>query len=200
MLASISPLGERARGNRWSMTVGSFVAASTLAGAAAGALAGTAGAGVAAVRILGLDGTHGRVALIVAAIVAAAIDAGVVPVRLRPTRRQVNEYWLDRYRGWVYGAGFGAQLGVGLATIVTTATVYLTLVAAFLSSSWREGAIIGATFGAARAVPVLGTARVHTAAALRSLHTRLAHWSRAAAWLTVAGTVGAAGLLLGSRW
>src|SRR2546423_13802633 len=43
MLASITPLGERARGSRWGLTVGFYVAGSTLAGAAAGAAAGELG-------------------------------------------------------------------------------------------------------------------------------------------------------------
>jgi hypothetical protein len=28
-------------------------------------------------------------------------------------QRQVDERWLTTYRGWVYGAGFGFQLGAG---------------------------------------------------------------------------------------
>ena len=43
MLASITPLGERARGSRWGLTVGFFLAGSTLAAAAAGAVAGELG-------------------------------------------------------------------------------------------------------------------------------------------------------------
>ena len=46
-------------------------------------------------------------------------------LHLPPTRRQVNERWLDQFRLWVYGAGFGWQIGTGLATYVKTAAVYL---------------------------------------------------------------------------
>jgi hypothetical protein len=45
----------------------------------------------------------------------------------------VNRTWLDRYRSWVYGAGFGWQLGVGVATFVMSATVYLMVVLAALT-------------------------------------------------------------------
>ena len=40
-------------------------------------------------------------------------------------RRQVNERWLDEYRGWVYGLGFGAQLGLGVTTVITSAATYV---------------------------------------------------------------------------
>src|SRR5262249_43179265 len=52
--------------------------------------------------------------------------------------------------------GFGVQLGLGVVTIVTTATVYATWMAAVLSGGAPAGAAIGATFGLARALPVLG--------------------------------------------
>src|SRR2546423_1740210 len=42
MLASIHPLGERVRGNRWWLTAAAHIAASALAGALAGAGAGSA--------------------------------------------------------------------------------------------------------------------------------------------------------------
>ena len=38
-------------------------------------------------------------------------------------RRQVDERWLDRYRGWVYGVGYGSQLGLGIVTVVIVAFV-----------------------------------------------------------------------------
>ena len=62
----------------------------------------------------------------------------------------------------MYGLGFGVQLGLGVVTIVTTAAVYLTWVAAFLSGSVAVGAAVGAAFGLARAVPVLGSGSLRT--------------------------------------
>ena len=67
------------------------------------------------------------------------------PARERPgPRRQVNERWLDDYRGWVYGLGFGAQLGLGVTTVVTSAATYATLLACALSGAPGRGALIGA--------------------------------------------------------
>src|SRR5918911_3529418 len=139
MLASIPPLGERARGSRWGLTVAFYVAAATAAGAALGAAAGA----------LGSLAWHGESLRLRAAILAGALALGLmldVAGRLPTPRRQVNEDWLREYRGWVYGAGFGGQLGLGVTTIVTTSLVYVTLLAAFLSASAAAGAAIVALF------------------------------------------------------
>ena len=76
----------------------------------------------------------------------------------RPTRRvralghtrQVNEVWLDRYRSWVYGAGFGYVIGVGLATYIVTAAVYLTIALAALTGEPATAFVILTGFGLAR--------------------------------------------------
>src|SRR5205823_890657 len=88
-------------------------------------------------------------------------------------RRQVNEDWLGRYRGWLYGAGFGFQLGLGVATIVTTFTLYAYLVLAGLAGSVIGGAAVGAAFGLARALPLLAAAGVRGVDDLRRFHRRL---------------------------
>src|SRR5688572_4309873 len=109
MLSSIHPLGERSRHNRWGLTV----AAHLLGSWAGGVVAFTAAAAVGL-----LLPTTVTVLAAAAAVAAAALEvAGRVP----GPRRQVNEDWLQRYRGWVYGFGFGFQLGTGLMTTVTTA-------------------------------------------------------------------------------
>ncbi len=76
--------------------------------------------------------------------------------------RQVNEDWLADFRGWVYGAGFGVQLGTGVVTIVTTAAVYLVWLTALLGTSPVLGVAVGAAFGFARAVPVLASTGADT--------------------------------------
>jgi hypothetical protein len=173
MLGSITPLGERSRGRRWGVTVMAFALAAVAAGGAAGAVLGEAGgrAGLAA-------GT--RTALLAVAV-AAAIAVDAVPGLHPPgPGRQVNEEWLQRYRGWVYGAGFGAQLGLGVTTIVTTAAVYAAIAAAVLSGEAAGGAAVGAAFGAARAVTLLATAGVREPRALATLDRRLRSWERPA--------------------
>ena len=172
MLASIHPLGERARGNRWGLTFSARLLASAIAGGVFGALLGLSGAilqrwtGATFMLWLGLL-TFGA---------GLAFELGVSPLRLPSARRQVNKDWLDRYRGWVYGAGFGFQLGLGVVTIVTTAAVYLTLVLAFLSASAAGGFLVGATFGGVRAATLLTAAKVRDPATLRALYRSLDRW------------------------
>jgi len=170
MLASITPLGERARGSRWGLTVAFYVASATVAGAAIGALAGALGA----LAWSGDEGLELRAALLAGALVAGlALD---LRGRLPTLRRQVNEDWLREYRGWVYGAGFGGQLGLGVTTIVTTSLVYATLIAAFLSAGVVRGLAVGAAFGLARGATLLVGAWVRQPADLSRLHMGIDRW------------------------
>jgi MFS family permease len=170
MLASITPLGERARGSRWGLTVAFYVASAGLAGAAAGALAGLLGSLVWS----GDDALHLRAAILAGAlVVGVALD---LRGRLPTFRRQVNEDWLREYRGWVYGAGFGGQLGLGVTTIVTTSLVYATLLAAFLSAGVLRGLAIAAAFGFARGATLLVGAGVRQPADLARLHQGIDRW------------------------
>jgi len=148
MLSSIHPLGERARGNRWGVTAGAF----TVAALAAASLAGTV-LGVAGGWLLGAPSTTSMVVLGGLVVVAGALDlAGVSPPG---PHRQVNERWIGVYRGWVYGAGFGAQLGAGMATYVVTWGVWVTFAIAVAAGSPIGGAVVGLGFGAGRSLPVL---------------------------------------------
>jgi sulfite exporter TauE/SafE len=161
MLASIHPLGERARERRWSVTVSAYVLGSTVAAALLGGALGALGA------LLPL--TPGATAVLVVFLCTAALafDLHLGGVVLPTVHRQVDKDWLDRYRGWVVGVGFGVQLGLGVVTIVTTAAVYLTLALALLTGSPAAGAVVGATFGLVRALVILVVARVHRPDQLR---------------------------------
>src|SRR4051794_15389597 len=137
MLGSITPLGERGRGSRWWLTATAYTIGSVAGGAALGGVFGLAGWAL-PVRL-------GPVAvLIVVALLGlagAAVDAGIGGLRIPTIRRQVDEDWLHRYRGWVYGIGFGFQLGLGVLTIVTTAAVYAVFALALLAGSWVVGVV-----------------------------------------------------------
>ena len=166
MLTSISPLGERARGNRWWLTVGWLAVGAVLGGAAIGAALGALGEALA--DSLG-DGAR-LVVLAGACAVAAAWD---MSGRRLPGGRQVNEDWLVAYRSWVYGAGFGLQLGAAVATVVNTALVPLFMLAALLTGEMTAGLVIGAAFGAARGATMALSSRVRTTGDLLRLHRRL---------------------------
>src|SRR5918911_4815984 len=167
MLASITPLGERARRSRWTTTTIFYLLGSTAAGAAGGVLAGLLGS-------LMLGGVSIGVRL---AIVGGALTAGLL-VELTPRavpgpRRQVNEQWLDRYRGWVYGLGVGAQLGAGVTTVVVSSAVYAVWLAALASAHPLTGLEIGAAAGALRGATVLAGARVVSPTRLIGFHQRM---------------------------
>lgn len=181
MLSSIHPLGEAGRGQRWWLTLTAHVLGASAAGGLAGAVLGALGA---VLRLVGVPSVVFAVVVGVSASLALAVDWSGWPAWLwRPTR-QVNEEWLVRYRGWVYGGGYGVQLGVGVFTIVTAATVYVTGVVVIGVASPVWGAVIGGCFGLVRA-GVTATGRSITDAGRlvsfhQSLHAR-AGWGRAVA-------------------
>jgi hypothetical protein len=167
MLASITPLGERGRGFSWKVTATAFAVGAVGSGALAGAAVGALGS------LLPGGSAWRGLALAVVLAMTVVFDATPLRGRLPSSSRQVNEDWLGRYRGWVYGIGFGAQLGVGVATIVTSAAVYATAATALLCSDPLIGALIGAIFGVLRALSLLPARTVHDVGALGALHRRL---------------------------
>jgi hypothetical protein len=179
MLSSITPLGERSRRQHFAVTALFLLVGATAAAAALGALLGAIGAQ------LPLGPSERLAALGVAAVLGLTGDlllTGGVPTHLR----QVDERWLRRYRGWVYGLGFGVQLGVGVATVVTTSAVYLTILGEALAPSILAGAVIGAIFGGIRGASVLLAAHVDTPARLVDFHRRISTLERPAATATLA--------------
>ncbi len=107
-----------------------------------------------------------------ASILAAASDARLGGFRLPVHHRQVNERWLDQFRPWVYGAGFGWQIGTGLVTYIKTAALYLMIVLAVLTASPVTALAIGALFGLVRGLAVLLGRGITSAATLAAFHRR----------------------------
>jgi hypothetical protein len=194
MLGSITPLGERGRKQRWGITASAYVLGSSFGGAALGAALGWSGGRILTLAGLdrsGLDRSVSMWGLAVAIAVAAALDLRLPGLRLRRDRlpgprRQVNEDWLTRYRGWVYGLAFGAQLGTGVVTVVSTGAVYATFAAAFLTGSTAAGAAVGASFGVVRGASVLAGAGVDSIDRLLRMDGRIQEWNAPARRLTVA--------------
>ena len=190
MLASITPLGERGRGRIWWRTATAYVVGSIAGGLAIGALAGGLGA------LAHLDALPAAASVAAVCVVAIAAD---MTRTLPTTRRQVDEAWLVRYRGWVCGIGFGAQLGVGVSTIVTTAAVYAAIALAALTGDVAAGALVGGCIGLVRAQPVVAARRATTPDRLRTLHHRLETWDRPAAWTVTAAELAVATAVLVAR-
>ncbi|MFB9378740.1 hypothetical protein ACFFKU_15785 [Kineococcus gynurae] len=197
MLSSITPLGERGRASRWSVTAGAYLVGSLAGGTVLGALLGLLGA------LLPAGATAGSVLLglvVVAAGLSLAVETGRLPQP--PTwRRQVDEHWLRRYRGWVYGVGYGAQLGVGVVTIVTSPVLYLALLLMLATRDVAAATALGAGFGLVRALPVLMLRRVDRPERLTRLHRQLqrrAGTARTVTAATCAGTAAMGALVLGT--
>ena len=171
MLSSIHPFGERSRSNSFSHTALAHIVGSTLGGAALGALAGLVGVAVDAVLT---PSVSTRSAIVLVATVAALAIEATRRQRLLPTRsRQVNENWIQSYRGWVYGVGWGAELGFGISTIITTALVHLLVVTMIFAGSFSVAVLLGSTFGLVRGATILGAIGVDSPERLRLLHQRL---------------------------
>ena len=192
MLGSITRLGESGRNARWWVTVAWFGIGAIGAGALVGAVMGLLGAAVAGVA--GARGAAAALAVLVAAGIATDLRLG--GLRLPTVRRQVDDRWLTRYRGWVYGVGFGFQLGLGVVTVVTTSAVYLAFAAAALSGSAAAGALIGGAFGAVRWLSVLPGGSVRRSADLVRMDGLLRRWEPAARRACLGGEVAAAVLLV----
>jgi hypothetical protein len=197
MLSTITPMGERGRGNRYGPTAAWYVLGAAVGGLSLGALvavpAALAGAG---------SGPSRALVATIAAVLAAASDLRIGGFRVPFHKRQVNERWLDEYRPWVYGTGFGWQVGSGFATYIMTAANHLLVVLAVLRGSALVAVLAGTTFGVVRGLTVLSTRRATTPDALTRLHRQVHRFGPTARDLVVAVELGAALLvsLDGPRW
>jgi hypothetical protein len=167
MLASITPLAETGRGNRFRTTGIWFVAGSTAGGLTLGLGMAVLAAGV---KTLALSATIIGVVALAASALAVVSDAGVKGIRVPVHYRQVNERWLDQFRPWVYAAGFGWQIGTGLATYITTAAVYLMIVLTSLAGHPLWAVVVGTGFGLVRGLSVLLGRSITSPEALRAFH------------------------------
>ena len=157
MLSTITPFSERGKGHRYGVTAAWFISGAVVGGLTLGGVAALLAVGV---RSLNLSATVVGIAALTAILVALVSDAALARHCLPFHRRQVNERWLDAYRPWVYGAGFGWQIGCGLATYITTASVYLLVVLAALAGNPLVALAVGGWFGVIRGLAVLLTARL----------------------------------------
>jgi hypothetical protein len=169
MLSSITPLAEQSRGHRYRSTAAWFVVGGVVGGA-------TMGLGAAALAaVVGRLGPAAGVTLglaAVAALLTAGSDLKVLGFQLPIHPRQVNEVWLGKYRSWVYGAGFGWQIGTGFATYIMTAAVYLTVVLAALTGSAPVAFGIGVLFGLVRGSAIFLGAGITSTERLAAFHHR----------------------------
>jgi hypothetical protein len=169
MLSQITPVAETGRRQKFGRTAAWFVAGAVVGGLTLGGLIAL---GAAVVASTDLGGGAALAVVAVAAVAAALVDGRVLGSGPPFLRRQVNEDWLSNYRSWVYGGGFGWQIGAGITTYVMTAAVPLLVVVGALSGRPGVAVLLGAVFGLTRGLAVLTGARVRSLSALYALHRR----------------------------
>jgi hypothetical protein len=169
MLSTITPLAEQGRGHRYRSTACWFVIGAVAGGA-------TLGLGAALIAwLVSLMNLTAAAALGCAAglaLITAASDLRLFGLHLPINPRQVNELWLGRFRSWVYGSGFGWQIGVGFATYIMTAAVYLTVALAALTGNPLLAFGICVLFGLLRGLAILLGATITSPERLLAFHRR----------------------------
>lgn len=185
--AQIHPFGEQSRGNVWGVTMTAFTVGSMAAAAALTAVTGFVGG------VLFEFGESAEWLAAALAVIAGSLDLS--PIRPWTPRRQVNENWIGRYRGWVYGAGFGLQLGLGFAVFVMSWGYWAMLAIALVSGSAAIGGLLGAAFGLGRGLLLLLSRQSTTPERLRRFHTSM--MQAKAAVFTATGLVTLAAGLVG---
>jgi len=197
MLSTITPITEQGRGRRYAATVpwyllGAIAGGATLGGVAALAAIPIGAAQLPATTVLGIIGLFG--------VVSIFSDLGVKGFRLPRHRRQVDRLWLDHYRSWVYGTGFGWQIGVGLATYIVTTAVYLTVLIAILTGSPIQALTIGLVFGGVRGLAIFLGVRATTLERLHGLHRGLTRFEPQSRAVMFAIQAAVATLAIGEAW
>ena len=197
MLSTITPVTERGRNRSYWATVPWY-----LIGALAGGL--TLGGVAALIAIpVGMADLAPEVTLAIAGLFTAVSvfsDLGVGGFQLPRHGRQVDRFWLDNYRAWVYGTGFGWQIGVGLATYIVTTAVYVTVLIAILSGSPSQALLLGLLFGAVRGLAILLGVGATSIENLHSLHRRLTTFEPASRSVMFAVQAIVATVALGVAW
>jgi hypothetical protein len=197
MMSTITPFGEKGRGHRYGATAAWFVSGSIAGGLTSGAVA----AGLAALWSATRLASHAEVAGLIAGLAAlggAAVDSGALGPILPLVRRQVDDGWVVRYRPWVYGSGFGWQIGTGVTTYLMTTAVPVWMISAVLTGSPVAAVGVGGLFGLARGSTVLATSGASTPDRLRALHAGLDRVGPAVRASTAAALGACGGVLVGA--
>ena len=182
MLSTITPMAERSRGRNWASTAAWFLGGAVLGGATLGLAAAALAA------LVGLLSLTTTVALVLAAglaVVGVGLDMGLLGTEMPHHRRQVDEVWLDQYRSWVYGAGFGWQIGTGFATYIMTAAVYLTVGLAALTGRPLVAFGLCVLFGFTRGMAIFLGTSLTDPDRLRVFHRRFEAAGPTVKWIVI---------------
>jgi hypothetical protein len=170
MWSTVTPLAESGRGHRFGITACWFIAGAIGGGLTLGLATALLALGVSA---LDLGASTALIIAAAAAAVGAASDVRLGGFHLPYHRRQVDETWLQGYRAWVYGLGYGWQLGVAFATYIMTSAIYLMVVLAALTADPLIAVGVTVLFGLGRGLALLPAGRIKSPEALFAFHRRV---------------------------
>ncbi|MGH9027768.1 MAG: hypothetical protein ACRDWD_16890 [Acidimicrobiia bacterium] len=197
MLSQITPLGERARGHRFGATATWFILGAAVGGLTLGAVTAALAAGVAAAD----PSTTIRLGLVaILALASATVDAHLFGFGPPFIRRQLNEDWLPKYRSWVYGGGFGWQIGSGVATYVMTTAVFLLVAVGAITGSPPAALSMCMLFALARGLAVLLAIGFTTPAVMMAFFRRFDALAPASRNAVIAVQVVVAAVAAGGAW
>jgi hypothetical protein len=128
---------------------------------AVGALAASALVGAALGALGGLVGAEFALAAACLALLAAAREAGLLPLPLPQVRRQVPERWRAELPLPVWSLGYGAGLGAGFLTFQPVATFWVACAAALALGRPLPAALGFAAFGLGRTLMTVSARRGH---------------------------------------
>ena len=138
-----------------------------------------------------------------AAALAVGLAAGVLLVRAAALgrtppslERQVDHRWLDEYRGWVVGAGFGFQLGTGVMTRIPSFALYLLFLCALLGAPPASLIAAAIVYAALRGVAAAPGGLVRRPRDLQRLTKVIARYEPVASKVGRATDVAAAGCVV----
>ena len=150
MVETICPVVHGTR--TWLISLALFAAGATGAAALVGLTLGA---------LLPAGGTAAAAAVAAFALLAALSELGLLRLPLPQPRRQVPERWRERYPQPLVALLYGAGLGVGFATYLPVATLFVVAAAVVALSGPFAGAAVLAAFGVGRALALaVATARV----------------------------------------
>jgi len=148
MVDTIGPMGHTG-GRRTAIAAAATFAPGAVAGGIVtfGTLAAVGGV------VHGAGGTLAYLVAAVIAVVAAIAEARGAPI-VPQIRRQLPEHWRRVLPMPVAAAGYGVLLGIGFTTFVLSFGVWALAGMSFALGDLGAGLVVGAAFGAGRALPI----------------------------------------------
>lgn len=194
MVTTIAPAVFAGNRKKWTMAASIFVAGGALGGAATGIVLSSMG------RIGFVTGPMRRVAwlvLVVAALGYAFHECGFWQLPAPSLRRQVPRGWRTRFPLPVVALLYSADLGSGILTQITTASLYVLCIALVALGEPIKGILLMSCYGMVRALTTMAfSAGCDTMDAAISRSRAMIPWRpllrplSAIALLVVAGTCG----------